>query len=174
QQVAQIKTPYDEKLFKLSSEVNKTYLAFGAAPARKKLAERQVAQDKLARTAAPSAAAERAAFKGSGRYRTGGDLVDALADGKVKLKDIKESELPEKLQKMSLEERQKYIETQKAEREKIQKEIQELSQQRKEYIAKKRREEAEKSDKEQADTLDAAVIKAIRSQAEKKKFDLKP
>lgn len=172
--VAAVKTPFDEKLNQLSSQVNKTYLAFGPEPARRKLSARQATQDKLAKEAAPSAGAERAAFKGSGRYRTSGDLVDALADGKVKLKDIKDSELPDELKKMSLEERKKHIEKKKGEREKIQKEIQELSQKRKEFIAKKRREEAEKSNEAKADTLDAAVIKAIRSQAEKKKFDLKP
>ena len=174
QKVATIKTPFDEKLTKLSSEVNKTYLAFGLAPARKKLAERQAAQDRLAKSAAPAAGAERAAFKGSGQYRASGwDLVDALADGKMKLKDIKDKELPEELQKMSLKEREAYIEKKKAEREKIQKEIQELSQKRKEYIAKKEREEAEKSGKGKANTLDAAVIQAIRDQAKKKKFELK-
>lgn len=175
QQVATIKTPFDEKLAKLSSEVNKTYLAFGDQMQRRKLAARQVAQDQLAKAAAPSAAAERAAFKGSGQYRASGwDLVDALADGKVKLKDIKDEDVPKELQKMSLGERESYIEKKKAEREKIQKEIQELSQKRKEFIAKKRREEAEKSGQEKADTLDAAVIQVIRSQAGKKKFDLKP
>jgi hypothetical protein len=172
-QVATIQTPYDEKLTKLSSEVNKTYLAFGAAENRRKLAERQTAQDNLAKEAAPAAGAERAAFKGSGQYRASGwDLVDAIADGKAKLKDIKEEELPEELKKMSLEEREEYIGKKKAEREKIQKEIQDLSEKRKEYIAEKRREEAEKTDKEKPDTLDAAVIKAIRQQAEKKKFNL--
>ncbi len=174
QKVAQIATPYDEKLTKLSSEINKTFLAFGAAGLRKKVAERQVAQDRLAKSAAPAAGAERAAFKGSGQYRVGGvDLVNALADGKVKLKDVKDEELPEELKKMSLKEREAYIEKKKSEREKIQKEIQELSQKRKEYIAKKEREEAEKSGQGKANTLDAAVIQAIRDQAKKKKFELK-
>ena len=172
-QVAEVKTPFDEKLTKLSSEVNKTYVAFGAEPARAKLAARQSEQDKKAKEAAPAAGAERAAFKGSGQYRASGwDLVDALADGKVKLKDIKTEELPDELKKMSLEDREAFIEKKSAEREKIQKEIQELSEKRKEYIAEKRREEAEKTGKAEADTLDAAVIKAIRKQAEKKKFDL--
>ena len=70
---------------------------------------------------------------------------------------------------MSLKEREEFVTKKKEERDKIQKEIQDLSQKRKEYIAEKRREEA-KSD--QASTLDAAVIKAIRTQAEKKKFNL--
>ncbi len=172
-QVAAIKTPFDEKLNKLSSEVNKTYLAFGAEPARKKLASRQKAQDKLAKEAAPAAGAERAAFKGSGQYRASGwDLVDAIADGKVKLKDVKDDQLPDELKKLSLKEREAHIEKKKTEREKIQKEIQELSAKRKAYIANKRKEEAEKTNTKQPDTLDAAVIKAIRSQAEKKKFNL--
>ncbi len=174
QKVAEITTPFDEKLTKLSSEINETYLAFGSAENRKKVAERQVAQDRLAKAAAPAAGAERAAFKGSGQYRVGGfDLVNALADGKVKLKDVKDEELPEELKKMSLKEREAYIEKKKTEREKIQKEIQQLGQKRKEYIAKKQREEAEKSGKGEVNTLDAAVIQALRDQAKKKKFELK-
>ena len=173
QQVAEIATPFDEKLTKLSSEVNKTYLAFGAAEARKEVLERQVAQDRLAQAAAPAAGAERAAFKGSGRYRVGNqDLVDALADGKVKLAEIKEEELPDELKKLSLKEREEHIAKKKVEREKIQKEIQDLSEKRKEYIAKKRREEAEAQGQNAENTLDTAVIKAIRTQAEKKKFNL--
>jgi hypothetical protein len=171
QEVAEIATPFDEKLTKLSSEVNKTYIPIGNEEAREKLEERQVAQDRLAKQAAPAAGAERAAFKGSGRYRASGmDLVDALADGKKQLKDIKDEELPEELKKMSLKEREEYVAKKKAERETIQKEIQDLSQKRKEYIAEKRREEAKATG--QASTLDAAVIKAIRTQAEKKKFNL--
>ncbi len=173
-QVAAIPTPFDEKLTKLSADVNKTYLAFGEAETRKKLAERQMTQDSLAKAAAPAVAAERAAFKGSGQYRASGwDLVDALADGKVKLKDIKDEELPAELKKMSPKDREVYIAKKKTEREKIQKEIQDLSRKRNEYIAKKRREEAEKTSQTKPDTLDAAVIKAIRVQAEKKKFDVK-
>lgn len=173
QKVATIKTPFDKKLTELSSQVNKTYLAFGAEKARRKLANRQVAQDKLAKKAAPAAAAERAAFKGTKQYRAGGwDLVDALADGKVKLKDIQDEQLPEKLKKMSLKERDAYVKKKKAEREKIQKEIRKLSEKRKEYIAKKHREQAEQAGKDKADTLDAAVIQSIRDQAKKKKFDL--
>lgn len=169
QQVAEIDTPFDEKLTKLSSEVNKTYFALGDPEARKEVAQRQAAQDKLAEEATPAAGAERAAFKGSGRYRAGADLIDSLADGKKQLKDIKDEELPEELKKMSLKEREEFVTKKKEARDKIQKEIQDLSQKRKEYIAEKRREEA-KTD--QASTLDAAVIKAIRTQAEKKKFNL--
>ena len=173
QQVAEIPTPFDEKLAKLSSEVNKTYVTFGAEEARKEAKDRQVAQDRAAQSAAPAAGAERAAFKGSGRYRIGGrDLVDEIANGKVKLAEIKDEELPDELKKLSPKEREEYIAKKKEEREKVQKEIQDLSQKRKEYIAKKRREEADAEGKDKANTLDAAVIKAIRTQAEKKKFEV--
>ncbi len=46
QEVAEIATPFDEKLTKLSADVNKTYIAVGDPEARKKLTERQVAQDR--------------------------------------------------------------------------------------------------------------------------------
>ncbi len=172
-EVATIKTPFDEKLTKLGSEINKTYLAFGAENARKEVLERQVAQDRAAATTAPASAAERAAFKGTKQYKPGGgDLIDALADGQVKLGEIKDDELPEDLKKLSPKEREDYIAKKKEEREKIQKEIQELTEKRKEYIAKKRKEEAEAQGKDQTNTLDTAIIQAIRTQAKKKQFEV--
>ncbi len=167
--VAEVKTPFDEKLAKLSGEVNKTYVAYGDAKRREVFQNRQNAQDKLAAAAAPAAAAERAAFKGSGKYQNAAaDLVDAVNAGRVNVEELKEEELPEDLKKLKPEERKEYVAKKNEERKKIQEEIQKLSEQRNQYIAEERKKNATADEK---DTLDAALIKSIKDQAAKRKFD---
>ncbi len=170
QQVAEIATPFDKQLVELSGQINKTYVTFGSAKKRRAVAGRQLAQDAAAKTAAPAVAAERAEFKGSGKYRTAGDLVNALESNQVKLKDLKAEELPEELKKMTLEEREAHVAKLAKEREEIQQKIQKVAQQRKEYIAEQRRKQAAD---DKADSLDEAIIKAVRDQAGKKQFRFK-
>ncbi|MFQ5735089.1 MAG: VWA domain-containing protein [Planctomycetaceae bacterium] len=166
-QVAVIRTPFDARLAKLSGNINKTYVAYGRSDERKRRLNRQVAQDKAAKNAAPAAAAARAAFKGKAAYKTSAwDLIDALKKGKLKLKDVKTQHLPKEMQKMSLAEKKAYIAKKTAEREKIRAEIKKLSKRRQTFITEARK----KSAASKTDALDDAIIKTIRTQASKKKF----
>ncbi len=166
QRVAAIKTPYDVELSKLGSNVNSTYLFYGRRGLAKEAAKKQKAADYSAGNAAPAASAQRAAFKGSGRYRAKNDIIDAIASKKLKLKDIKEEELPAELKKLDKKERMAYVEKKSQERTAIQKKIQDLNKKRNAYIAAERKKQASKS----TSTFDSAVIKVIRTQAAKKKF----
>ena len=165
QQVAAVKTPYDAELSKLSGAVNRTYLfgGQGAAAARGK----QLKADRSAAKAAPAAAAERAGFKASGKYKSKGDLVDGIKSGKLDLKKLTDEQLPVSLQKKSLAEKKQLIEKYSTERVRIQESIRQLSEKRKAFIAKERAKQA-KTTKD--DTLDTAVIKALREQAKRKKY----
>lgn len=165
QQVATVKTPYDVELSQLSGQINRTFAFAGkqAATSRK----RQVSADRLAGAAAPAAAAERAKFKASGKYKSEGDLVDGLKSGKLKLAELKDEELPPALQKKSLEEKQKIVKKLSDERVALSKKIQDLSQKRDEFIKAEREKQAKQS---KEDTLDTAIIKAIRQQAKRKKY----
>lgn len=165
--VAAIETPFDKKLAELSSEVNGTYIPVGNEKARSEVAARQVEQDRKAAGAAPAVAAERGAFKGSGQYRTASDLVDEVAQGKRAVKDVKDEELPADLRKLALPEREAYVKQKSAERAKIQAEIQKQSESRRAYIVEEERKRAVAAP---TDTLDAAIIQAVRTQAEKKQF----
>ena len=169
--VAAIQTPFDGKLAKLSSKINTTYVAFGRLEDRKRRLNRQVAQDKAAKKAAPAAAASRAAFKGKDAYRASAwDLIDAIKEGKVKLKDVKTDHLPKEMQKMTLAEKKVYIDKKAKERAQIRTQIKKLSQQRQKYIADARKKQAEQS---KTDALDDAILKTIRTQATGKKFQFK-
>lgn len=166
--VAAVKTPFDAKLNKLSSRINSTYVAFGKKSVREVNLRRQKKQDRLAAKAAPAAGASRAAFKGKDAYKASTwDLIDAIKAGKVKLKDVKTDLLPKEMQKMTLAERKAYLKKKADERQKIRDDIKSLAKKREKYIADARKKQAEKS---KAASLDEAIIKTIRTQAVKKKF----
>jgi len=167
QAVAKIQTPFDSDLSALSSQVNQTY-AFAGAGA-KSAKKRQANADKLAAEAAPAAAAERARFKVSGQYRSAGDLVDGVANGKVKLATIADADLPPALQKKSLAEKRDILQQLGRKRKEIHKRIRDLSAKRAEFLAKERSKQAATA---KNDTLDTAIIKALRSQARRKLYVL--
>ena len=162
QAIVHIEAPQDKEIVKLNEELNKTYINYGAAaPAAK---ARQVAQDGNAISKAESGAAvQRTLTKVSANYSNAGwDLVDASKDKRFDITQVKESDLPEEMKKMTVEERKAYLLKKTAEREEIQKKVLTLNKEREAYVATKRKESAK------TDTLDTAMTKALRSQAEKK------
>lgn len=160
-----IVTPHDDELAKLSGELNKTYIPYGAAGREGR--ERQFEQDEMAQQAAPSVAAERAASKASGNYSNARwDLADAVRENKVALGSLDKEALPEAMRDMSPEQREAYVKEQIATREKIQQQINDLNAKRAAYIA----EESKKQENSGADTLDTAVLKAVAEQLEAKDF----
>ncbi len=163
--VRHIAAPQDGKIARLGAEINRTYVPYGAA-GREGVA-RQEAQDMNARSSAGGSMMNRAVFKSSANYRnTDWDLVDAVDDGRVKLAEVEEKALPEDMRKMSPAERKAHLETQKKKRAGLQEKIRVLNAERRKYVAEKRREMSDKG----GDTLDAAMIKSVRTQASKKNF----
>ena len=163
-EVVQINAPQDAEIAKLSGELNGTYVGFGAEGEKAK--ERQIAQDLNAQNAGASAFASRQMAKSSGFYRNDKwDLVDALNNKKVELKDVKEEDLPEEMRKMTLEEREAHVAEQSKRRAEIQSKLKELSDARSKYVAEERKKQAEA--KPAATALDEAVIKSAREQAVK-------
>ena len=159
-----IAAPQDKKIAELGAMLNDTYIAYGRAGHI--ALERQSMQDHNAAVASPEAARQRVVTKSSLYYRNEAwDLVDAVGANKVKLEDVEEENLPEKLWKMSIQERKTYIEAKAKQRVEIQQRIQELNEQRKKYVA-----EQMSKQQPQADTLGVAVIKAVHDQAREKNF----
>jgi len=165
---AAINAPQDKELARLSSELNRTYLPYGDAESRKQFADRQQAQDANAARSAVSAAAARAGFKASGLYRNSGwDLVDAVADGTVKLESLAKEQLPEVMQPMSPAERRAHIEKLAQERKQLQARIQDLAAARDAYVVKEHARlaaEAPAAAEAAAAPLAEAVQGAIQSQ----------
>ena len=166
--VVHIAAPQDKDIAKLGAEINKTYIPYGSSG--KTGAANQVVQDRNASTVGSGSAVQRMVTKSSGYYNNAGwDLVDATRNKKVELEKLKEKDLPEKMQKMSLAERKAYVKTQAEARVKIQNKIKKLNDKRKKYVAKKRKELAKGGE----NTLDTVMIKAVREQAVSKNFKFK-
>ncbi len=163
--VVHIDAPQDKEIASLSEKLNDTYIPYGAEGEKSK--EMQKKQDKHAAVYGGGNLAQRAVAKSSRLYTNESwDLVDAIENETVKLDEVKEEDLPENMQKMTSEERKKYIQTQLETRRKIQNEIQELNTKRKIYVAEEMKKLSEKGE----DTLGVSIINAIREQAAKKDF----
>ena len=164
--VADVPAPQDKELAELGVKLNDTYVAYGKKAEEGKL--NQAAQDANSAALAPSVAAQRAVSKGSANYRNGAwCLVDSVFQDNVKIEDIKDEDLPENMKKMTLPQRKEFLETKKKEREELQKKIGTLSVDRAKFVEAEQKKIAEKSGVE---TLDTAVIKTVRKQAEAKNY----
>jgi hypothetical protein len=170
-----VKTEFDDQIVKLGEELNKTYVAYGAAG--KERAENQVKQDQNAAKAAPAApgagavaAIARAESKAGALYKNAAwDLVDKMKEKDFDLKNLKEEELCDDLKKLTPEERVAFVKKKADERAELQKKIADLSAQRAKKVAEETAKQP-KTDTEKA--LDEAVKGLIRDQAKAKGFEV--
>ena len=90
-------------------------------------------------------------------------MVDDVDNERADVAELKEEYLPEEMQKMSVEERKKYVAENDARRRAIQKEIKQLAAQRQAHIEN----ELKRSGKG-AKSLDSAIFESVQKQASKK------
>ena len=168
-QVADVATPYDQKLADLNVKLNGTYVAYGREGGEG--ARRQVAADQAMASSPASGGymASRAQAKATTNYSNEAwDLVDAEKKGKVKLEAMKGDDLPAELRDKNADERKAYVAGKAKEREDIQKQILETGKQRDAFI------ETEKAKKTGPDdSLEGAILGAIRDQARSRGFNFK-
>ena len=126
-----------------------------------------IAKQAAAEAARPAAAADRLAFNaGTGRVvQGGGDLIDAIKAGTVKLEDVKKEDLPPEMQTMTPDQRKAYVKEQIEKREKLQSRVADLLKQRQAYIDDQTKKLAEAG---KGDAFDAKVAEMIRAQAQRK------
>lgn len=158
-----IKSPYDDRIMKLNSQLNKTYIVYGSGGS--KYYTRQATQDANAASLNEGVAIKRAASKSSMIYKnTQWDLVDASELEEFDIESFSEEDLPNEMKDMTTEEKEKYIIDKQEERKEIQKEINELSKKRDKFVAEKRSEDNN-------NMLDKAIIQAVKKQASVKNFE---
>lgn len=159
-----VDAPQDKRIAELGTELNRTYIGYGAAGEAGK--QRQAEQDVNAAAAAPSANTQRQLAKASALYTNEAwDLVDAAKAGK-KVEEMKADDLPAEMKNMSAEQKKAYVEGKAKEREKLQGEMKKLNAEREKYVA----EEMKKRAASGQNTLDAAIVQAVREEAAKKNF----
>lgn len=163
QKTVYVETPYDDKIDALNDSLNATYLAYGSEGSSKKM--NQLVQDNNSAGFSKQNKVQRAVSKSSHIYdNRSWDLVDASKEKEFKIEKIATNSLPQEMQKMTLSERTTYLESMKTKREQIQQEIKELNTKRTTYIASQSITSSDNS-------LDAAMISAIRKQAVNKGFE---
>jgi len=94
-----------------------------------------------------------------------GELIKDLASNKVKLEDIKDSDLPPNMQQMTMEERRKYVADLTARRTELQTQVDALAKQRAQYL---KVEMSKLPDQNTRDSFDARVGDLIRTEGLKK------
>jgi Mg-chelatase subunit ChlD len=175
--VVAISTPFDADLAKLGTRVGATYCAYGGmmggmsgAAFRSSKAEAQNKTEKSVALRAPAAAqADRAINKAiNAAAYDDSDLIQAIENGTVKLETLKKDELPDELQKLSTDDRQKVIKDKIDERKKIREQILELSKKRDAFILEERKKQTAK----QPTGFDQAVSEAIKKQISRKGLKL--
>lgn len=163
--VQHIATPFDDEIGKLNDKLNTTYIGYGSAGRARK--EMQVQQDANAAQYGAANKAERAMSKSSKAYNNSSwDLVDNYKDKGEKALEIREEEMPEEMKKMSEKERKEFVETKSKERAEVQNQIRELNDKRNTFIAEERKKQSNNTD----NTLDKAMLDAVREQATNKQF----
>ncbi len=159
-----IATPYDDIILQLNRKLNNTYIHYGNEGSKK--IGLQAEQDRNARSYSAANAVSRTISKSSGFYKNKSwDLVDAAEDKDFELEEIEKEELPQELKDKSKTELKQYVAQKSNERKEIQKKIQELNKKRLVYI--------KNNSKKDDANLEAALIKAIKTQGERKSFSWK-
>src|SRR6185436_11605074 len=129
-------------------------------------AGRQSAQDSNAASSAPSVNVQRQVAKASKAYQNAAwDMVDALNEGALDLDKVTAKDLPKEMQSMTVPQRKAYVAQKKKEREELQTKIRKLDDERRKYVA-----EQMKKTPPAANTLDKAVVTAVRSTGTKKGY----
>ncbi|MFW5862473.1 MAG: vWA domain-containing protein [Spirochaetota bacterium] len=162
-QLVHISAPQDKKILALGKELNETYIPFGTEGIKRKSLQKK--QDEEAGAIHEEVAVQRSVAKSSSYYtNTGWDLVDAVDNGNAKLSEIPAEKLPANMKKMSAKERELYVLKMKKKRIVLQEKINTLNRERSEYIAAKNSEQSDEN------TLNNALLKVLREQAQKKHF----
>ena len=163
--MAVIATPMDAELAELNRKVGGTLVAYGGEAARRSVAAKQLA----AESAAPAVAADRLSFNATlGVAVQGeGELLDSLANGKMKLESLKKDQLPAEFQKLGDAELKVAIGKKQKERSELQAKVQKLTKERQDYIDAERKRQAAAG---KADSFDEKVAQAIRAQAASKEI----
>jgi len=161
-------TPFDATLAVLSQELDETRIGFGDATERNEMAERKDVAEKIYHTAPLSAQAQRSYFNvsksGIKNFAGEKELISAIADGEIKLSEVKKDQLPDNLQSMSVEEREKYVKEMMDKRSHLQESIKKIGAQRQMYID----EQIRKSGLKGKASFDHAIFQCIKEQTIKK------
>jgi hypothetical protein len=161
--IVDVKAPQDSTIMALGQQLNATYISYGSSGLERK--KMQAEQDMNAQAAAPAAMVQRSVAKASVSYENASwDLVDAKNKKKLDIAALEEAQLPEEMKKMTPKEREAYVDQKNTERTELQAKISTLNAERRKYVADEQRKLSGDN------TLDKAVIDAVRKEAVRKGY----
>src|SRR5262245_64028835 len=105
--VQAIDTPFDKELAEINGKLLKTNVCDGAEKDRKSGENKKIAAESL--PAAGGVAADSAGYRLKASRFAANDLLDDLKEGKKKLADIKDEDLPDDMKKMKPDERKAHV-----------------------------------------------------------------
>ncbi len=159
-----IKCPQDKIIIELNAKLNKTYLWYGKESERRKYSANQVRQDLNAQNENDVQLIQRNKAKISSVYRNVGRcLCDSYAEDKNILKKIKADELPENMRKMTMQQRQQYLDKIVTERNKIRSQLAKLQRERDAHVRKQLSKTAKPGDKTLGDAFYQSVQKQLKA-----------
>lgn len=162
QKTIYVETPFDQEISVLNVQLNKTYIGYGKLGAHKK--EQQNVQDNNSSFYGTSNMVSRTISKSSHVYlNSSWDLVDAQKDANFEIEKVDPKTLPIEMQSLTATQKVAYVKNKANERQMIQNKINDLSERRKVYLSSN---PAGNS----ANSLDKAMIDAIKKQAKNKGF----
>ncbi len=157
-----VATPYDEDIAELSRELYGTVLLYGSAEEIMASEATLGASGEIAYSA-PSVAADRATYayakSAAGFGFASRDLVSEIIEGKVRLEDLEDDEMPEIFKEMSMDERTSYIDSLREHREDVTTRMADLTRMRDQFI--------KDNIGEEKDAFDLFVIETLKEQAVK-------
>ena len=161
-----VKTPVDEELAGVNSDLGRTTLAYGSVKERSAVA-RSVS---LAESMPAPAALDRMGYKmkAEGAAVGGGaekDLVTAVNKGAVNLDSLKDEELPDEFKGKSKEEREALLKEKSAKRAELQAKAEELMKKRQQYIDA---EQAKRAREGKKSAFDEGILDMLREEAKSK------
>ncbi len=158
-----LESPYDDQISNLNVTLNTTYIYYGSKGVEQK--QKQETQDLNSGKYGKQNTVNRTISKSSHVYKNSSwDLVDAKKEN-VDVTKVEKQYLPKELQSMTAEQLKAHIDQKEKERGLINQQIQELKIKREAYIKEK-----SKAESGTTQTLDDAMMKAVREQAKSKKM----
>lgn len=166
QKTIYVSTPYDQEIDQLNDKLNNTYVAYGKEGQLRK--DKQAMEDNNAASYSRANKVKRTISKSKHVYKNDSwDLVDAKQGVDFDLSKISKEELPEEMKGMTIEEKEKYLESKSKERKLLQQDIQRLGKLRKAYITQVNDSLALENELEQA------ILRSVKSVAQEKDFTFK-
>ncbi|MGF1580399.1 MAG: hypothetical protein ACFCD0_13645 [Gemmataceae bacterium] len=155
-----VSTPYDERLATLNTKLTNSTLPFGNRRMRVQAEAKKQASLNLTQTEA----AERIGYAGRLRRAASYDLLQAIKDGKLKLEELRKSDLPAALQKLNRQQQIEFLEHLKKERLKLFEAADQWGQKRYKHLFEQ---EVKKLNRGDLGTFEQGVLKMLRTQAKR-------